>query len=142
MMDRIYLILIAILTTLVSTSCLGQKSELVDFKYQGYSDTIYALIEGQVFVENGLKKETIDSVEIVSYRPNPTDTIAYTDRNGQFLTGFCKGIFIVYIRKRGYQTIKLINYESDPDQVSRLEAILRKGNGEIVYDIGKSKIKK
>lgn len=141
-MDRIYLILIAILITLISASCLGQKSELVDFKYQGYSDTIYALIKGQVFVENGLKKETIDSVEIISYRPNQIDTITYTDRNGHFLTSFCKGIFMVCIRKSGYQTIKLINYESDPDQVSRLEAILRKGKGEIVYDISKNMIKK
>lgn len=140
-MNRINLILIVLLTTVISTSCLGQKSELVDFKYQGYSDTIYALIEGQVFVENGLKKDTIDSVEIVSYRPNPKDTITYTDNNGRFLIGFCKGTFTICIRKSGYQTIKLINYESVPDQVSRLEAILRKGNGEIVYDISKNKLK-
>jgi hypothetical protein len=140
-MSKINLIFVFI-CALISTSCLGQKSELIDFKYQGYSDTIYALIEGQIFIENGFNKETIDSVKIVSNRPNPKDTIAYTDKNGRFLTGFCKGTFTVYIQKKGYQTIKLINYESDPDQVSRLKAILRKGNGEIVYDISKDKMKK
>ena len=142
MMNRINLILIILLTLVISTSCLRQKSELVDFKYQGYNDTIYALIEGQVFVENGLKKDSNNSVEIVCSRPNPKETITYTDNNGHFLIGFCKGTFTICIRKSGYQTIKLINYESDPDQVSRLEAILRKGNGEIVYDISKKKVKK
>jgi len=115
---------------------------LINFEYQGYSDTIYALISGRIFVEQGLKKGRNDSIEIISYRPSQKDTITYTDKKGRFLIGFCKGVFTISIKKKGYQTIKLINYESDPDEISRLEAILRKGNGEVVYDICKNKIKK
>lgn len=96
-------------------------------------------MEGQIFVEDDSSNIIpAGSVEIISYRPCPNDTITYTDEQGRFVTGFCKGNFTVTISKKGYQTIKLINYESDPDQVSHLKAILRKGKDETVYDINKN----
>jgi hypothetical protein len=124
------------------SSCFGQKSELLKFDYQGYSDTIYALIQGHIFTESGFIKEPLDSAEIISYRPSPNDTITYTDSQGYFLVGFCYGTYSILIKKEGFQSIRLVNYESDPDQISCLEAILRKGKGEMVYDISKNKINK
>ena len=124
------------------SSCTGQKSELSLFEYSGYSDTIYAMIGGHIFEYKGLLKSPLDSVEIISHRPSPQDTVNLTDKDGYFAAFFCNGIFEVLIKKRGYQSIKLINFESNPDQVSHLEAILRKGEGEIVYNISKKKINK
>ena len=129
----------------ILTSCdshiSASKSKLMKFNYGGYSDTIYALISGQIYSDLE-QKQPLDSVEICSSRLEPKDTITYTDSLGHFLTGFCSGTFTVRIKKKGFQTIKLINFESDPDQISNLEAIMQKGEGEVIYDISKRKINK
>jgi hypothetical protein len=111
------------------------RSELLNFSYGGYSDTVYALVGGTVYIQEGGKKIPVEKAAVVSYRPEPKDTITYTDANGEFFTGFCGGTFTIYIKKPGYQTIKLVNYRSHPDQISHLEALLRKGSGEVVFDV-------
>ena len=112
------------------------------FEYGGYSDTIYSIVSGHIYGDFQQEILSLDSVSISSFRIAPKDTITYSDRSGRFLTAFCKGTFTIRITKKGYQTIKLINFESDPDQVSGLEAVLEKGDGEVVYDIGKQNISK
>ena len=55
---------------------------------------------------------------------------------------FPQGTFTVLIRKKGYQSLRLVNYEADPDQFSDFRAFLRKGNGEITVDVSKSNYNK
>ncbi|MFZ4402227.1 MAG: hypothetical protein ACOYO1_19505 [Bacteroidales bacterium] len=131
----------------LNTTITGQikdnnKSKLLWFQYGGFSDTIYALVSGYIYTGDSLNKSPLDSVSIISYRPDPTDTIAYADNKGYFIIAFCQGTFTILIKKKGYQTIKLNNYYSLPDQISHLEAILIKGEGVVEYDIDREKINK
>lgn len=120
----------------------GSQSELLSFEYGGFSDTVYAIVQGNIYEADGKNKLPLENVEIISYRPMPKDTVTFTGKSGHFSTGFCSGTFSILIKKNGYQALKLINYESQPDQISHLEAILRKGTGEVIIDISKKKMNK
>ena len=54
--------------------------------------------------------------------------ITQTDELGQFSIGLEKGVFSLLVSKPGYQPLTIVNYMSDPDQVSDTKIVLVKGN--------------
>ncbi|GAA4325420.1 hypothetical protein GCM10023149_27760 [Mucilaginibacter gynuensis] len=107
-----------------------QGSRVVKFEYKGYGDTTVALIEGNVY-EITHHDDITDTVPVVNVELNVEQSHkgAFTSSEGFFSIGFTKGTFDVVIRKAGYQSLKLTNYEADPDQILFAKIILEKGSG-------------
>ncbi len=110
----------------------------MQFKYEGYDDTTCALIYGKLYIggkidNNG--KSHLTPLANVKIQVEQTNPAAFTDEKGNFIMGFNKGIFRLLITKSGYQSLRIINYVSIPDQVSSMMAILEIGKEQQIFDI-------
>ncbi|GAO41403.1 carboxypeptidase-like regulatory domain-containing protein [Flavihumibacter petaseus] len=107
------------------------------FNYGGYSDTSVALISGKVFerLDQPDGSDSIKPLPGVSIEFRKIKKSTLSDSNGEFLIGVEKGIFSIIISKKGYESITLDNYRSDPDQVSYTQITLVKGNEQRSYNI-------
>lgn len=120
MKNLVFIILIICLTI----SC-SNKSRVTDFQYLGFGDTIFAVIEGEVYEKDYLSIKPLKDVLITVDSINK-ETI--TDKNGKFDIGLSKGRYKLKVEKKGYQTISIENYVSFPDEISKTKIILVKGN--------------
>ncbi len=118
-------------------------SRVVSFHYGGYSDTIYALINGKIYERNLISTLNdsllpLGNVKIIAEQNNKT---AFTNSDGEFIIGLEKGVFSLLITKEGYQSLRITNYVSDPDQISGARIILEKGINLRTFEIPKPAIK-
>ena len=104
-------------------------SRVTYFEYQGYSDTIVALFDGRVLVIDKSKqtKDSVKAIPNVMIREEKSGKSVLTDSDGRFSIGFFEGKFSFLVSKAGYQPIRILNWVSDPDQVSQIEIALEKG---------------
>ena len=109
----------------VTESCLSK------FEYLGYSDTIVALIYGNVLSPDSLSTdgEPLRPLSDVTILVEQNNQKVLTDDKGNFCIGLQKGVFSLLVSKAGYQGLRIKNYISDPDQVSDASIILVEGNG-------------
>lgn len=123
---------------IISTTQNKKVSRLLKFEYGGYDDTVVALIYGNVYQTNTLKNSS-DTLPLsnVSIKVEQNSKTVLTDNAGQFQIGLKKGTFSLVVSKEGYQSLRLTNYVSDPDQISNTIIILEKGNGLQTIEIPK-----
>ena len=116
-----------------------KNSKVIEFEYGGYGDTVVALIYGNIFELKTTKNssETLQPVSNVSIKVQTNNKTVFTDTSGQFSLGLDKGVFNLLITKQGYQTLRLTNYVSDPDQISNTKIVLEKGKDTTVFEIPK-----
>jgi hypothetical protein len=139
-------LLVVTLLTLIIISCSSTKnlrSRVLDFQYGGYSDTIYALIEGEVYERgsNTVSKDSLSPIGNVQIKVEQNNRLVSTDSAGKFFIGLSKGVFSFLLTKEGYQSLRITNYISDPDQVSSAKIVLEKGRDLITFEIPSRKIK-
>lgn len=149
---KIFLLILAILyscsnltnsksntTNIVSTAQNNKVSKLLKFQYGGYDDTVVALIYGNVYQENTLtnSKDSLQPLSNVSIKVEQNSKAVSTDSTGHFQIGLEKGTFNLLISKPGYQSLRLTNYISDPDQISNTIIILEKGSELQIAEISK-----
>ncbi len=115
----------------------------LDFQYRGYGDTIYALITGQIYERklNSVSKDSLIPMADVQVKAEQNNKVVSTDSAGQFLIGLAKGVYSFLITKEGYQSLRITNYISDPDQVSSAKIVLEKGRDLITFEIPSREIK-
>ena len=109
----------------------NQQSRVAHFHYGGYSDTIYALVYGEVYEEESKSgsDKTLRPVSHVKIKAEQNGKEVFTDSQGQFVIGLEEGDYNLLVSKEGYQSLLLANYASHPDQVSDTKIILTKGSG-------------
>jgi Carboxypeptidase regulatory-like domain len=114
-------------------------SRVVKFQYLGYGDTIYALMEGNVYINDSINTSDtlLKPLAGVQVNAEQNNKLTYTNSNGEFMIGLEKGTFNLMITREGYQPLKITNYMSDPDQVSRVKIILAKGDELKTFEIPK-----
>jgi len=100
------------------------KSRVSEFNYSGYGDSIYAVIDINVYASDG--KTPLADVQIKAEKNGKSRT---TNKDGFVEIPFEKGDYNIMIAKSGYQSIRLKNYHSDPDQISNATIILEQGVG-------------
>ncbi len=105
------------------------KSTVLHFEYHGYSDTIFAIVYGSVFTQDSLSADSnaLSPLKGVTITAIQNKKITQTDELGQFSIGLEKGVFSLLVSKPGYQPLTIVNYMSDPDQVSDTKIVLVKG---------------
>jgi hypothetical protein len=130
---RTFLLLIA--SALIFVSC-QSKSRVTNFEYKGFGDTIFAVINGEIYEDNNLAFTPLKSV-IISVDSIGKST--KTDKDGKFEIGLNSGKYKITVNKKGYQTIRIENYISVPDQISKIKIILEKGNSTQTYNCPKVK---
>jgi hypothetical protein len=107
------------------------KSKVLSFQYSGYDDNSYAIIYGDVY-QSDTTKHFADSLQPLSnviIKAEQNGKTVSSDTGGHFKIELEKGMFTLLITKQEYQSIRLTNYVSDPDQLSFTKIILAKGNG-------------
>jgi hypothetical protein len=114
-------------------------SRVLDFEYKGYDDTVYALIYGNIYQSEKTKNlsDTLKPLQNVSIKVEQNSKTVFTDTSGKFSLGLERGTFSLVITKAGYQTLRLTNYVSDPDQVSDTRIVLETGKDTAIYQIPK-----
>jgi len=126
-------------------SCLSRskqlKSRVAYFNYGGYGDTLYASLGGQVFELNrSIKtKDSLTPLKNVEIKVEENNQSVFTDSAGSFVLLFEKGTFNLLIRKENYQSLRLTNYISDPDQFSGTIIYLEKEKGLETFNIPANK---
>ena len=122
-----------------SKEILKMKSRVSKFEYGGYGDANKAFIYGSIYEYDTThhSKDTLKPLQNVSIKIEQTNQIIFTDTAGQFELGFDKGVFRLFVTKQGYQSLRLTNYVSDPDQISNTKIILEKGNDLQTFEISK-----
>ena len=126
-----YIILIICFTT----SC-SNKSRVTNFEYSGFGDTIFAVIEGEVYERSFFSTKPLKDVEICIDSITKTTK---TDNDGRFEIGLNYGKYNIKVSKKGYQTINIENYVSVPDEISEMKIILVKGNSNQTFTCPKRK---
>ncbi|HLY70064.1 MAG TPA: hypothetical protein VKR53_10080 [Puia sp.] len=119
-----------------------EKSRVIKFEYSGYDDTTCALIFGKVYSAGKMDnrgKSHLSPLANVQIQVQQNGRITTTVTDGNFVIGFNKGIFSLLITKAGYQSLRITNYISDPDQVSITRIILEKGENLQTFEIPKPK---
>ena len=118
---------------------LSAQSRVEKFEYSGYSDTIFALIDGKVYepVKNSNGIDTLLPLSQADVKVSENGAKTVTDENGEFGIWLGKGTFTLEIKKEGYEPITLTNYVSDPDQISFAKIILVKGKKQRTFEIPK-----
>lgn len=106
-------------------SC-GDKSKLAYFSYQGYCDSIYSTVQGEVY-EVLNKKDTVALPNATIKAVNNNKGVL-TDAKGSFRIDFENGMYDLIITKQGYQPLKITGYISYSDQVASARIILARGN--------------
>jgi len=130
---RTFLLIIG--SAFIFASC-QLKSRVTNFEYKGFGDTIFAVINGEVYEANNSVFMPLEDV-IVSVDSIGKST--KTDKNGKFEIGLNYGKYKITVNKKGYQTIHIGNYISVPDQISKIRIILEKGNSTQIYNCPKKK---
>ena len=134
--------LIFILTIFTNSACIGlpnqdknlpakpeRKSRVLNFQYSGYGDNVYAIIYGDIY-QIDTTKQLADSLQPLSnviIKAEQNGKTVSSDKDGHFTIELEKGKFTLLITKQGYQSIRLKNFVSDPDQLSFTKIILEKG---------------
>lgn len=106
-----------------------KRSAVAEFEYGGYGDTNKAILYGSIFEYDTANKlrDTLQSLPNVSIKNEQTNDVVFTDKAGQFEVGFDKGVYSLLIMKEGYQSLRISNFVSDPDQVSHIKIVLQRG---------------
>ena len=116
-------------------------SKVEYFQYGGYNDTICALIDGNIYERDSSNSPNnrLRPLQNVKIKIEQNNKSVLTDTAGHFLIGAEKGSFSLLVTKDGYQELRLTNYISDPDQVSKAKIILAKGTRPQTYKIADRK---
>jgi len=130
---RTFLLLIA--SALIFVSC-QSKSRVTNFEYKGFGDTIFAVINGEIYEANNSVFTPLKDVIVCV---DSIDKSIKTDKNGKFEIGLNSGKYKITVNKKGYQTIYINNFISIPDQISKIRIILEKGNSKQTYNCPKVK---
>jgi len=115
-----------------------EKSRVIKFEYSGYSDTTCALIFGKVYSAGKMDnrgKSRLTPLANVQIQVLQNNRITTTGTDGSFVIGFDKGVFNLLITKDRYQSLRITNYISNPDQVSKTMIILEKGGNLQTFEI-------
>ena len=104
------------LTLLFSFGCMkNKKNSIVSFQYQGYGDTLFALLYGKVIdFENHPLRST--KIELLN-----SNYKTLTDSLGYFELYSSGAKYDVSIFKQAFQSVIIKGYESRSDQVSHVE---------------------
>ncbi len=107
-----------------------RASCVMSFKYGGYGDYVFSVIEGQIFrIDSKDSLIQLGDCNIVSYdmvKREVCQTI-HADSTGQFKLEFPSGKFGFVISKAGFESLKIYNFDSDPDQISTIEILMQAG---------------
>jgi hypothetical protein len=133
---------VLIITTLFYISCAdnatvqeNKNSRVEHFEYQGYGDTVVAMLFGEILTA---KK---DSPAVFIPLPDVLVTVdslvktVKTDNKGQFELGLFSGTYKLIINKPGYQPLQISQYVADGDRVSIVKIILSLGDSLQNYSI-------
>lgn len=111
-----------------SLSTQKSKSNLINFNYMGYSDTICATLYGKILFENEIG-DTIPLEEVVIVGLD-SDEKLLSDSLGEFSSCNDAGNYTIEFSKKGFQTLILENYVAKSDQVSNTIILMVRGTGE------------
>lgn len=123
-MKTLPLILIVTAFILASWIFAGKESTIISFRYGGYSDTIFALLNGRISQQQQGKLIPVANAKIYTEQNGKT---VYTNSDGHFLIGLEKGSFSFIVSKNSFEPLHITNFISYPDQVSDIEIELEKG---------------
>ena len=135
-------VLATILLIQLFISCLSTKnsgSTVLSFRYGGYGDTVYALISGEIYERRAVSvsKDSLLPIGNVQIEAEQNGKVTFTNPDGKFTIGLEKGVFSLLITKEGYQSLRITNYISDPDQMSGATILLEKGKEVRTFEIKK-----
>jgi hypothetical protein len=111
----------------------GQASTVIEFHYGGYDDTVFALISGRIYEPDDA--DSLIALKDVQIKSEQNNKVVTTNSSGAFLIGLGRGNFSLLITKKGYQSVRITNFISNPDQLSDTKIRLVKGKGLSTFEI-------
>jgi len=116
------------------------NSRVLYFHYGGYGDTVYATLEGTIFLldTSSGTQDSLTEVPGVKIETLEKHSTSFSDSNGRFVITLDKGVFSFLLTKEGYQPLLIKHYVSDPDQYSEIKINLEQGTEQQTYIIPKN----
>ena len=114
---------------------INRKSRVEHFEYQGYGDTVVAMLFGEILAEQADSPGVFTPLKEVQVTVDSLGKTIQTDAAGEFELGLFSGMYRLNITKPGFQPLRISQYVADGDRVSIITIILVPGDSMQTFTI-------
>jgi hypothetical protein len=107
---------------------INRNSRVEHFEYQGYGDTVVAMLFGEILAELPDSPGVLKPLKEVQVSVDSAGKTVTTDSIGTFELGLFSGTYTLTANKSGYQPLHISQYVADGDRVSIIKIILSVGD--------------